>query len=88
MVIFKDGCSTNHLLENMYLLCYNCAFLTVGELNKLNPYKIRQLAKLQNNELALKGNDDMLGVDPTGLTEWIEEAKAEMHDDGQVNSIY
>jgi len=79
MLIFKDGCRTNHLLENMYLLCYNCAFLTVGELNKLNPYRIRQLAKLQNNELALKGNDDMLGVDPTGLTEWIEEAKAEMH---------
>ena len=81
MLIFKDGDRTNHLLENIYLLCYNCAFLTVGELNKLNPYRIRQLAKLQNNELALKGNDDMLGVDSAGMAEWVEEAKAEMHDD-------
>lgn len=80
MLIFKDGNSCNHSLDNMYLLCFNCAFLTVGNLNSLNPYKIAQLSKIQN-ETALKGNDEVLGVSAEELDELVAEAKAELENE-------
>ena len=80
MLIFKDGNSCNHNLDNMYLLCFNCAFLTVGNLNSLNPYKIAQLSKIQN-EPAIKGVDDIIGVSAEELDELVAEARAEMQDE-------
>lgn len=81
MMIFKDGNSCNHNLDNMYLLCFNCAFLTVGNLNSLNPYKIAQLSKLKD-ETALKGSDEVIGVNAEELTELIAEAREEMKEGG------
>ena len=80
MMVFKDGNSCNHNLDNMYLLCFNCAFLTVGNLNSLNPYKIAQLSRLQN-ETALKGSDEVIGVNAEELENLIAEAKAELDDE-------
>ena len=80
MLIFKDGNSCHHSLDNMYLLCFNCAFLTVGNLNSLNPYKIAQLSKLKE-ETALKGSDEVIGVNAEELTELIAEARSEMEDE-------
>ena len=78
MLVFKDGDSTNHSLENLYLLCFNCTFLTVGELNNLNPYKVKQLSK--PDEVAFKG-EDMMGVEESELASVIAEAQAELADE-------
>ena len=80
MLIFKDGNSCNHFLDNMYLLCFNCAFLTVGNLNSLNPYKIAQLSKIQN-EPAIKGVDDVIGVSAEEMDKLVAEARAELEDE-------
>ena len=80
MLVFKDGNSTNHALENMYLLCFNCAFLTVGNLNNINPYKIKRLSETKN-ELALKGDDTVVGLSNDELNEVIAEAREELNAD-------
>ena len=33
---FLDGDTTNHKLDNIQMLCYNCYFLQVGNLNGRN----------------------------------------------------
>ena len=79
ILIFKDGDSTNHRLENLYLLCFNCAFLTVGNLNNLNPHKIKQLSEV-TDEPALKGVDEVMGLSDDELGKVIAEARAELDD--------
>ena len=75
MLVFKDGNSTNHILDNMYLLCFNCTFLTVGELNNLNPYRVNQLSKPDNE--AYKG-EDMMALSEQDLERALAEAQAEL----------
>ena len=75
MLVFKDGNKLNYGLENMYLLCFNCTFLTVGELNNLHPYRVNQLSK--SEEEGFKGEDTM-GVGAEELASVIAEARAEM----------
>jgi len=75
MLVFKDGNNTNHSLENMVILCFNCTFLTVGNLNNLNPYKVKQLSKPDDE--AFKG-EDMLGIEEKELASVIAEAKSEL----------
>lgn len=36
MLVYRDSNSKNLALENLQLVCYNCAFLTMGELEKIN----------------------------------------------------
>lgn len=39
LLSFKDGYRNNYLLDNLELICYNCYFLTIG--NVFNPDQIR-----------------------------------------------
>jgi len=82
MLVFKDGNSTNHKLDNMYLLCFNCAFLTVGNLNNINPYKIKRLSEVKD-ETALKGDDTVMGLSDDELNEVIAEAREELNVDSE-----
>jgi hypothetical protein len=75
MLVFKDGDRTNHRLENMYLLCFNCAFLTIGELNNINPYKIRQLSEIDDAAIY---SDSELDMDVGELEKVIAEAREEL----------
>ncbi len=77
MLVFKDGDITNHHLDIMYILCFNCAFLTVGNLNNINPHKIRQMSE-PKDETALSGEDSIAGLDDTDLAKIITEAKEEL----------
>jgi len=38
-LLHEDGNKKNHLLDNLKLLCYNCWFLTVGNLSGRSPEK-------------------------------------------------
>ena len=75
MLVFKDGDNTHHALDNMYVLCFNCTFLTVGELNNLNPYKVKKLSKVE--EVVYKG-EDMMGLEESELASVIAEAQQEL----------
>jgi hypothetical protein len=79
LLIFNDGDSTNHRLENLRILCYNCAFLTVGELNRLS----------QRSTLFKIDNTGVPGGNVGSLTEEemakaIDEAKQELRDEHSV----
>jgi hypothetical protein len=82
MLIFKDGDRTNHHLENMYLLCFNCAFLTVGEINNINPYKIKQLLRI--DEEAVYSEVEMSGLTDEELQQALAEAREELGIDDEV----
>lgn len=79
MMVFKDDDSTNHRLENLYLLCFNCAFLTVGNLNNINPYKIRRLSRIKD-EIGFRGADEIAGLDSDDITSVIAEARKELEE--------
>ena len=73
MLVFKDGDSTNHKLENLQILCYNCTFLTAGNLNRVN-VKIKKDMKedipvVRTEEVPLSDDE---------LKETIAEAKKEL----------
>ena len=77
MLVFKDGNPTHHQLDNLYLLCFNCAFLTVGNLNNINPYRIKRLSEVKN-EIALKGDDEIVGLTNEEIGDIIIEAREEL----------
>lgn len=77
ILIFKDSDRTNHKPENMYMLCYNCAFLTVGNINNLNPHRITQMSAVKE-EPALSGADEVMGLSGDELDNVIAEARAEL----------
>ena len=62
-------------LDNMMLLCYNCTYLTVGNLNNLNPHRVRQLAEAIDDE-AYKGDD--VPISEEELQKILEEARQEL----------
>ena len=82
MLVFKDGNPTHHQLDNLYLLCFNCAFLTVGNLNNINPYKIKRLSEVKN-EIALKGDDEVVGLTNEEIGDIITEAREELNADSE-----
>lgn len=77
MLVFRDGNSANHKLENMTLLCFNCAFLTVGELNNINTTKVRKLAEIESDAVRIS---DTTTLSPEELEQAIAEARAELPD--------
>lgn len=78
MLVFKDGDRTNHKLENLMLLCYNCAYLTVGELNRINPMKVRTLREIDDE--AVSSKDEEYDMSEDEMKAAIEEAKKELED--------
>lgn len=79
MMIFKDGDSTNHRLENLDLFCFNCSFLTVGNLNNINPHKIKKLSEIKD-EIGFRGADEIAGLDSGDLAAVIAEARKELEE--------
>ncbi len=79
MLAFKDGDKTNHLRENILLLCFNCAYLTIGELNRINPMRINQLSEV--DETTVAGPDEEFELSEEEMKEVIEEARQEMEDE-------
>ena len=75
MLVFKDGDRRNHALDNMMFLCFNDAFLTVGELNRINPQKIAKLSEIEHEAVHV-GDAGMLP--PDELAKAIAEARAEL----------
>lgn len=76
MLVFLDGDRTNHRMENLALLCYNCAYLTVGELNRINPKKIRTLSEVDDEAVSAEPGEFDLSEDE--MKKAIEEAKNEL----------
>ena len=66
-------------LDNLMLLCYNCTFLTVGNLNNLNPFKVKRLAERLDDE-AYKGDD--ADISDEVLQKILEEARQELDETG------
>ncbi len=62
-------------LDNLMLLCYNCTFLSVGNLNNLNPFKVKQLAESPDEE-SYKGDD--IDMSDEELQKVLAEAQAEI----------
>jgi hypothetical protein len=81
MLVFKDQDKRNHRLDNMYLLCFNCVFLTVGELNCVNPYKVEKLSVIDKDGSI--GGEDNFDMDTTEIDNIIAEAKAELEKGNQ-----
>jgi len=79
MLVFKDGDRTNHKLENLMLLCYNCAYLTVGELNRVNPKKVKTLSEI--SDMAVGGGEEEYDLSEEEMSAAIEEAKKELEED-------
>lgn len=79
IMVFKDGDSTNHRLENLDLLCFNCAFLTVGNLNNINPHKIEKLSELKD-EIGFRGADEIAGLSDDDISAVITEARKELEE--------
>lgn len=80
MLVYKDGDSRNHRLENLLLLCFNCAFLTTGNLNNVNPHKVKTLSKPEPEAVA---GEEAEGL-PIDRNDWesiIEEAKRELEEE-------
>lgn len=76
MLTFVDGNSANHKLENMKLLCYNCCFLTVGELNNINSNRFNKLAAIDQEPAPDTDNEVGLSVEEIEST--IREVREEL----------
>ncbi len=85
MLVFKDPEAENRFaLDNMYLLCFNCAFLTVGNLNNINPYTIKRLSE-RKDDVAYKGTDEVIGLSIDEMNAVIAEAREEIGlDEGSI----
>jgi len=81
MLVYKDGNSRNHLKENLELLCYNCAFLTAGNLNNVHNRKISQSIKeepIDREPLIAKEDSEWLSEDE--ITKLQDEVRDEVED--------
>ena len=82
ILIFKDGNNANHKLDNMTLLCYNCTFLSVGDFNNLNPYKVRRLAESPDDDAYM---GDEVNLSDAELDTVLTEAKQQLNKDDEVD---
>lgn len=78
MIVFKDPNAENRFeLSNIQLLCYNCVFLTVGELNKVNPFTVKKM-KDAKQDMAIGVDIDAIDLTPEQLDHIIKEAREEL----------
>jgi hypothetical protein len=78
MLVFKDPSAENRFEpSNIQLMCYNCVFLTVGELNKVNAVKVQKMANAKA-DIALGSEVDASDLSPEQLNNIIKEAREEL----------
>jgi len=76
MLVFKDlEIENKFAMDNVLLLCFNCTFLTAGNLNHVNVFNVERLSKFDDH--ALKG-EDMMGLSEDEMRKVVEEAKSEL----------
>ena len=79
MLAFKDGDRTNHNRDNILLLCFNCTYLTIGELNRVNPMKINTLSRI--DETVVTGAGEEYDLSEEDMKAAILEARQELGGD-------
>jgi len=81
ILVFKDGDRSNHALENMDLLCFNCAFLTVGEINNINVIKVKNLSEIGYDDGGAYSERDDIDLEDDEISQVIAEAKQELENE-------
>lgn len=81
MLIYKDGNNKNHRRENLMMLCFNCAFLTTGNLNNIHPHRIKKLSK-PDTKAQPPETEKSMPIETDAWQSIIDEAKEELTKEG------